>query len=277
MKVPSIEDVARVSLPNRGARGVIAMLELYMDDSGTHDGSLIVVWGGVAGDKHYMDKLDAAWREQLKHPCDGKPAIKRFHSYDLEHGLREFEGYNQGERDLTRRNFRQVCVQSDVTVLAYGVSVRDWDQLVRIGDRKPDYTAEQFVFGKAIFDVAKAAKAEREPLTLQFDQGRDDPGLRRLIQPVLERAKMDGRFVSYGFAPVAEVPALQAADLVVHEAYRVFKEYLDDPSSEPRAHAKRLFEDVFSGGAHWAGRREIKRTVDKARRVRKHRAKKNRS
>lgn len=239
------------------------MLEYYLDDSGTHEGSPVVVWGGIVGDKFFLNQLDAAWRQRLLLPCDDKPPIKAFHSYDLEHSCGEFKGYNQGARDLTRRNFRQVIVESGVTVLAYGVSVKDWDQVVRKLARQPDFTAEQAVFGKAIFDAAKTAKLKNEALSLQFDQGRGSPDLRKIIQPTLETAEHDGRFVSYGFLPVASVPALQAADLVVHEAFRAFWAIKDNPQAKPRAHALRLFEDTFFGQANWMGRREIKRAAEK--------------
>ncbi|MBX3492522.1 MAG: hypothetical protein KF899_06145 [Parvibaculum sp.] len=256
--------IARVSLPDRGNRGWLAMLECYFDDSGTHDGSAVVVWGGVAGHKFYLDQLDAAWRARLLCPCDGKPPIKKFRSYDLEHGIEEFDGYNQGERDLTRRNFRQVIVESSASVIAWGLSVRDWDQIVRQWGKQPEYTAEQAVFEKSVFEIVKSAKAEGEALSLQFDQGRDTDRLRNAIKPTIEAAKNEGRFVSYGFLPVAQTPALQAADLVAYEAYRAFVPLLSDPKAEPRLHAKRLFEDdIFSGAAQWMGRKEI---MDAARR-----------
>jgi hypothetical protein len=249
------------------------MLESYLDDSGTHDGSPVVVWGGVAGHKHYLDKLDAAWRARLLDPCDGKSPVKAFHSYDLEHGQGEFEGYNQGARDLTRRNFRQAIVESSVTVIAWGVSVKDWDQIVRLRERQPSFSAEQAVFGKAIFELVKAAKAEGEALSLQFDQGRDTPELRALIQPTIETAEYEGRFLSYGFLPVGSVPAMQAADLVVHEAFRAFSALQKDPNAKPRAHALRLFEDPFAGAAQWMGRKEIKEAVRRIEQERKRKAK----
>lgn len=263
----SIEDLARVSLPDRGARGMMAMLEVYLDDSGTHDGAPLVVWGGICGHKHYLDQLDTAWRARLLKPCDGKPPIKAFHSYDLDHGIGEFSGYNDGARDLTRRNFRQVIVECSATVLAYGVSIRDRDQVVRTLGQMPGFTAEQHVFGQAIFEVAKAAKEENEPLTLQFDQGRDSYDLRSQIQPAIETAQFDGRFLSYGFSSVSAVPALQAADLVAHEAYRVLCQFRADPKTPLRAHTQKLFNDAFFGTLNWMGRREIKKAVQKIERA----------
>jgi len=80
---------------------MFAMLEFYFDDSGTHNGSRIAVWGGVVGYKQYMQELEEAWKARLQCPCDGKPPIKAFHSSHLAASDGEFKGYNQAERDLT--------------------------------------------------------------------------------------------------------------------------------------------------------------------------------
>lgn len=242
------------------------MLECYLDDSGTHEGSPLVAWGGIAGHKHYLDQLDTAWRDQLLKPCDGKPPIKKFHSYDLEQGINEFAGYNRAASNLTHRNFRQIIVESSVTIFAYGVSTKDWDEIIR--GEQPDYTAEQLVFGQAIFELAKAAKKEGEALSLQFDQGRDTPELRQAIMPAIETAQYEERFLSYGFSPVASVPALQAADLVIHEMFGVYKRLLMDGEVNPRPHAKRLIEDSFAGDAKWMGRKEIEDTIRRIERAR---------
>jgi hypothetical protein len=77
----TIEDLARATLPNRG-EGLLLVIECYFDDSGTHDASPVVVWGGVAGHAHYLDKLDKMWRALLQQPCEGKRPIKSFSSYD---------------------------------------------------------------------------------------------------------------------------------------------------------------------------------------------------
>jgi hypothetical protein len=256
----TIEDLARATLPNRG-EGLLLVIECYFDDSGTHDASPVVVWGGVAGHAHYLDKLDKMWRALLQQPCEGKRPIKSFSSYDLEHAKGEFEGYNQGAKDLTRRNFRQIILESEVSVVAFGVSVKDWDQVVRGLARQSNFTAEQSVFGKAVFEIAKTAKAENEALSLHFDQGRDTPELRKVIAPTLETAQQDSRIVSYSFSKIADFPALQAADLVVHEAYQTFCALMKNPKATPRPHALQLFKNAFFGQANWVGRREIKNAV----------------
>jgi hypothetical protein len=259
----SIEELARVSLPDRGKRGMIAMLECYLDDSGTHAGSLVVVWGGVVGHKHYMDKLDAAWRERLREPCEGRPPIEKFSSYDLMHGNGEFEGYSQGEKDRTRRNFRQVIVDCELTVIAFGASVRDWEQVVHKQVGMLTLTAEQAVFGQAIKEVLACASVKEDPVTLQFDQGRSSQALNTALGAIMDREEFGRLLVNYGFSNVMAVPALQAADLVAHESYRHFVDRLADKKARLNLHTEKLFMEAFNSKGGWLGRRQIKEAARK--------------
>ena len=262
MSTLSLEDLARVSLPNRGERGMFAVLEFYFDDSGTHKGSRVAVWGGIVGYREYLNELEVAWREQLACPCDGRPPIKAFHSSHLAASDGEFEGYSETERDLTRYNFRKVIVDAGLTVLSFGVSVDDWDDIVKGPARVVLGSGERLIFGQAVLAGCAAAKAEKQPLSFQFDRGRRSPELDSIIQPALDVAEMDGRFVSYGFSPVAENMGLQAADLVAHETYQFFTQYLDDKSVATGPHLRRLFEDAHDARAAWIGKKEIQSMVD---------------
>lgn len=262
----SIEELARVSLPNRGKRGMIAMLECYLDDSGTHDTSLVVVWGGVVGHKHYLDQLDVAWRKQLAQPCEGRAAIRKFSSSKLLAGRGEFEGYSDAEKDATRRNFRQVIVDCELTVIAFGASVRDWEQIVHKQAAMPALTAEQAVFGKAVQEVLQCAAERQDPVSLQFDQGRSSVALNTALGSVMERDEYRHLLVNYGFSNVECVAALQAADLVAHESYRYFVERLGDKKAVLNPHTERLFQEAFNSKGAWLGRKEIK---DAARKTQK--------
>jgi len=245
------------------------MLEFYLDDSGTHDEATVTVWGGVVGYKHFMDRLTEAWHRQLARPCEGKPPVNAFHSSHLANGWGEYAGYNQAERDLTRWNFRKIIVDTGVTILAYGISVKDWNQVVIGLAKQALHSSEQAIFGQAVMAGLRAAKVEDQPINFQFDAGRDTPELRAVIRPSIEVAEAEGHDVSYGFSPVAAVPALQAADLVAHETYQFFTEYLKNPKAKAGPHTRRLFEDAHDSAAGWLGRRQIKAMVTGINRARR--------
>lgn len=252
-----LRSLARVSFPNRGEKGMFAMLEFYLDDSGTHKGSRVAVWGGVVGHHQFFDQLEAAWKARLACPCEGKPPIKAFHSSHLAAGDGEFESYNRAERDLTRKNFRQIVLDAGLTVLSFGISVDDWDEFITGPVRVLLGSAERHVFGQAVLTGCGAAKSQGQPISFQFDRGRRSPELDSIIQPALDVAEVDGHSVSYGFSPVADNMGLQAADLVAHETYQFFLDYLRDPKAEARPHLKRLLEGAHDFRAAWIGKSEI--------------------
>lgn len=258
----SIEDLARVSFPDRGnAGGVFAMLEFYYDDSGTHNGSDVVVWGGVTGYKEVMDDLDKAWRARLARPTGNRPPLSKFHLYDLVHGLNEFSGYSDGEKDRVRRNFRKCIVDSGACVLAYAISRVDWDAIATPAAKLLLGSAERMIFGMAVMASCKIAMNEGQPLSFIFDKGRR-PDLDSILMPAIEASDVNQGIVGYGFQPVVSVMGLQAADLVAYEAYRFGCDYLLNQDAEPNIHMQRLLEEAHDQRIGWVGSEQIQSMID---------------
>lgn len=252
----SIADLARVSFPNRGERGMFAMLEFYFDDSGTHDGSDVIVWGGVTGHKDVFDGLDADWKARLERPTGKRTRINKFSLSNLLSSSGEFSGYNQAERDRVRRNFRQMIIDHRACVLAFCISRRDWDDLAPPAAKLLFKSAEGFVFAYAVMASCNIAREEGQPLTFIFDKGRYD-AVSHVIAPAIEAARHDPSTVGYGFQPVVSVTGLQAADLVAGEAYRYGVDYLVNQEADPNPHMVRLLEGAQDQRVAWFGRKEI--------------------
>lgn len=263
MKTDITEGLIRVLLPERGKRGMLAVLEFYFDDSGSHAGSPVVVWGGIVGHTQFVNELAAKWQNVLDAPCDGKPPIEKFHSTDLMNGWGEFVGYNQAERDLTRRNFRQAILDAGLTILSYGLSTKDWDQVVNGTARQGLISPEHTVFGVTVRHASSIGGAEGQPIAFVFDQGcasRFD--LQAMFMSALQSAGIDPSLASYAVSPVLGSCALQAADLVAHETYRYFCDYLHDDAALPPPHLKKLHEGAHDFRAGWLGRDELKEASD---------------
>lgn len=258
----SIEDLARVSFPNRGRDGGrFVMLEFYYDDSGSHDQSDVIVWGGVTGHKQTMDELDRAWQARLARPIEGRPPITKFRMFDLMHGRNEFEGYNDAEKDRVRRNFRQCIVDSGASVLAFAISRRDWDAVATPAAKQVLHGAERMIFGIAVMQSCKIAKTQNDALSFVFDKGRNKV-LDSIIAPAIDAADFNENLVGYSFQPVASVNSLQAADLVAYETYRFGCDFLVDDSADPNPHMKRLLEDCHDQRVGWIGRNQIQSMID---------------
>jgi len=238
------------------------MLEIYYDDSGTHSANGVVVWGGVAGHTQYLNEFKQAWGKLLMAPCEGKPPIKKFSSYDLFHAKKEFEGYNEAERNLTRRNFRQVIVDAGLSVLSYGISAGDWDELIigigRAALRSPETT----ILSLAIKGGCDCGVAEGSPVAFVFDAGCSERAdIPLSFKNGVASSDIDPDKVSYDVSPVLGNAALQAADLVAHETYQMFMKYQASGDVVPSAHLQRLRSGVHDFHAKWVGRHEIEKLV----------------
>ena len=244
---------------SRDGNGYFCMLECYLDDSGTHCTSRAIVWAGIAGHQQYMADFEAAWNARLKAPCENLPAISQFHSAELGAGLGEFAGYSRGARDLTRRNFRKVIVDAGLSFVSFGVSVDDWkEQLAELPILR-FMSPEQLVLGQAIMTVCGSAH-KNEHVSFQFDKGRSEH-VSSIILPAIEESGVAPELVSHGFSSVSQNVGLQAADLVAHETYKYFLEYLESKDSEPDAHLKRLVEDSHDNYVGWLGQEEISKAI----------------
>ena len=258
-----MESLARISLPNRGERGWLVMLECYLDDSGTHNDSRLIVWGGISGHHEFFRQFESAWKARLADPCDGrKPPLKKFHSYDLARSIGEFEDYNQAERDLTRRNFRKIITDYGLTWVSFGISKKAWEIIANDPIWGGHMTAEGMVFGSVIRTLCKSANDHGEPVSFQFDRGRSFPDQFTNIESAIIASKINSDQVSYGFSSVAENIGLQGADLVAHETYQYFSSYIDEPDSKPTLHLQQLANDAHDMLAGWYGEKEIRETLE---------------
>lgn len=242
---------------SRGVNGLFVMLECYMDDSGTHGGSSVIVWGGVAGHQEYMTEFEDGWNARLKAPCEDRPPIKKFHSVELTHGVGEFEGYVEAERDLTRFNFRKVILDAGLSWISYGISAAAWEKYAKKHLQLGTESAERLIFGKAIMTLCDAAHENKDRVSFQFDKGRESY-VATIIQPAVDESRIDNSLVSHGFSSVSQNVALQAADLVAHETYRYLTQYIDNQDAMPDAHLARLLEGAHDANVGWFGPNEIR-------------------
>lgn len=216
--------------------GALLMLQCFFDDSGTHDGSKVVVWGGVAGTVEQFEELEQQWVAALANPPFGKPPIKKFSQSDCRACHGEFKGYNRAESDHLQYIFREIVINSNVVGVCYGVDVAAWDRHVTGRLREFIGGAESAAFGLCAKKAFEIADLNEDKISMVFDQGRKTDLLQILYSAAGQHFPEAAKNAASTFMPVASTPGLQAADLIANYFYAYAKEYLLDSEAEADPH-----------------------------------------
>lgn len=214
-----VSELVRPLFRSYGENVKVSMLQCYFDDSGTHAGSKIVVWGGLVGTAAQFDALTIRWNALLAQPIEGKPPIKKMQLSSLRRARGDFYGYKQGEIDLLTKKFRDIIVGEGLECVAYMVSIPDWDAVSASIERAFFGNAKDFAFRGVLDFISKATDFVDGGLSCHFDKGAQDDAM-RVIQStwqLLQPEQSDK--TSFTFSAVEKWAGLQAADTVAHEAY----------------------------------------------------------
>jgi hypothetical protein len=214
--------ILRFCFPASERPGLMLMLAAYFDDSGTHDDSSVVVWGGFLGTATQWSNFDKVWRAKLAAPLPGKPCLKKFSLADCNGSHGEFSGYSRAESDLVQNEFREIIIQAEVVGLAYAIDRADWDKFVQGSAREFFGDAEVGSFSGCFNGVIAEAERlfpEDRMLSLHFDRGRKSPKLDALIDKGTKNYRGSPAIVNLSFNRVVDFTPLQAADILATENY----------------------------------------------------------
>jgi Protein of unknown function (DUF3800) len=198
------------------------MLAAFFDDSGTHDASEVVVWGGFLGTAEQWVDFDKAWQRKMARPLPGKAPLVKFGLADCERHRGEFLEYSTAESDLLQNECRELIIRSGVIGLAWAVERSVWDRLASPAALELFGDAETVCFS-ACFNGAIERAKELFPndlmLSLHFDRGRKSPKLDAIVDQVTKNYRGAPAIVNISFNPVKEFTPLQAADIIATENY----------------------------------------------------------
>lgn len=258
----SVADLVSMAFPDRtGETGVLLMLQCYLDDSGTHADSDVLVWGAAIGTPDAWMGFDEKWEKLLSAPLPGKAALTKFSLSKCAAPDGEFASYKIGERDLIRNLFREVIASSAIFPIAFGVAKKEYEKTFSKQMRQ-DYSEDTEIraFIPAVARCIDYAVFKNEKqVALVFDQGREKyvlDGLKKL----LDDPKYGDRVTSYAFAKVADFNPLQAADTIATEHYWNCKAILtgNDQSPHMKHFIKTMRENNTSGPYYFMGAEAVR-------------------
>jgi len=222
------------------------MLKAYLDDSGTHKGSPVIVLGALVGTPAQWEKFEIDWKIKLNSPVPGKPPLKAFHLSHCRNKHGEFSSYNNAEEDLVTKEFRDIIIEADLISIACVVDLKSWDNLVTddveaaIGDPLQKYLAG------CIDEIIKHAivHPEGNEVSIIVDQGIKNEKLDDLLLKYTPPLGTP-RIVSYKFAPVQEFTPLQGADMAATESYWSAIEWIKNgANAKARAHLEAYLASI---------------------------------
>lgn len=211
--IPAFREMIRTFLPD--GKGVMALLRAYFDDSGTHKGSPVVVFGGLIGTDIQWESFDEAWRAKLAEPLPGKPRLSKFHLSSCMAADGEFRDYKPVEREAVAGAFRDIILDYGLASTASAVDRAAWDELVSGNLRRVLGSALQPCFLKCIDRALEFAKS-RGYVAIMFDKGTECHELSTLIDKYLWNMS---EVVSVSFGKVEAFTPLQGADIIATESY----------------------------------------------------------
>ena len=226
----------------------MALFQAYFDDSGTHAGSPVVVFGGLIGSESQWEGFDETWRNRLTQPLPDKPRLKKFRLSSCMAAEDDFQGYKPVEREAIAGGFRDLIIESNLASTASAVDRVAWDELVVGRVRKFLGSALQPCFLNCLDRAMAYARSwgeEGDKIAVMFDKGTESDELRGLIKKYLWNQP---EVISVTFGKVEEFPPLQGADVVATESYWQAQNWLNGNAGNLRPPFEHYLKHVKAEG-----------------------------
>lgn len=192
---------------------VLEMVEVYLDESGTHKGAPILCVGGYLFERDRAKEFDAAWRIMLQ-----ELEVPFFHMSACEADESPF--------DKTPSEIRQAMVNRAIGIIqnymTYGIVVaaveEKFDSIVPV---HPLVGNAYSVLANQVLSAVKVWADRNQydgPISYFFESGhahQEEANRIMNLSALNEQLQKESRYTGHAFRKKQESPALQAADLLV--------------------------------------------------------------
>jgi hypothetical protein len=247
-----MRDFARAVLPYGSPNGTMVMLAAYLDDSGTHQSSDIVLMAGFFGYPNQWDYFSELWAEKLAAPCPGKPPLSRFHMTECQAGDGEFLGWRRVETDFLVHELGSIIIKAGLYGFGGAIARKHYDQLITGDLRRSTGDAETMCIINSFVKIIDLVKRLQfaQSIALIFDDRPQIKGNVQKIFDVYKGASVGSDIVALSFASSKKILPLQAADLLAWEIYQdALSALAGRPDSLPPNRPQ--FERLIKQGRIW--------------------------
>lgn len=220
---------------------LMPMFTVYLDESGTHGESPVIVVGGYIATVKRWIEFERTWKTFIME----REGIKVLHRVDVENFADEFKNWSRARQIKVLRRAHKIIKRYTCIGFSQSVVLADFEKLI------PDEVRRAFggAYGWAALDclvhVAKWADVHgyRDPIQYVFEKGAEgrhqvDRMFSVLTEPplgsqpsVLLLDKL--RVAGWSFAGKESICALQAADFYAYETYKHMENRIVDGIKRP--------------------------------------------
>jgi len=193
------------------------VLHAYLDESGVHDQSPIILVGGWIAPADLWAAFEPDWNEVLT-----RFGLTYFHASTCEAGDGIYRALSRDLRDLLFSGLAKVIAKHKPTAVYTAIKRVHFNETRARGVEIFD-TPYHACFEFAIQQMARWLKTEvnGESVALVFAEHRDyEPQARLLYEMYRNSSRWGNELASLSFARPENFAALQAADLIVYEKTR---------------------------------------------------------
>ncbi len=190
----------------------MAYLEVYLDESGAHKESPVVVVAGLVASKEQWVEFNREWKQLM-----GSEGVSALHMADLESPYGKFKDWKQDRKEILLIRLVDLIILHTEPYLAYGCVIKK-NEFETIKGQYPEIRISAYQLAGELFaaSVHKWASnfPEIEGYSLCFDRGQK---LLNQTLPIADEQKIYGTIKK---GDKSSMPPLQAADFLAYETYK---------------------------------------------------------
>jgi hypothetical protein len=220
---------------------LFVIVTVYIDESGTHDGSPVMVLAGQVAKLGQWVDFDARWRRLLK-----REGVEYFHAKEFRSRSGPFAGWSPERSERFLRRAEKIISKFTFCGFTTVLDPRDYQQVYRAAKKPKRFKNDSkygLCFRLVLLELPRLIQRSlnRDDLEINFVLELGDPGSGDAVV-IFEDAKRDAPeelsrllgVLSYGEKRI--FPGLQAADLIAFGAFRREQRSPDDVISLPKGY-----------------------------------------